>query len=176
MNFERPLTPDPYDLLPPVPSFILHSTDLLDGARMPDIHTADGGNESPQLSWEGFPDATEGFVLTCFDPDAPTPSGYWHWTVIDLDSSITSLERGAGQSDLTLPAAATHIRSDGNSFSYEGAAPPLGDRDHRYIFAIHALDVPTFESDPEESTPAGIAFQTFFHTIARARLTVTYGR
>ena len=174
MNLERPIAPDPYEMLPSVPAFTLTSTDIFDGAAMPFAQAAEGDNASPQLSWSGFPAQTEGFILNCFDPDAPTPAGFWHWTVIDIDSTITSLETNAGVSDLFLPGAASHVRNDGNEFAYYGAAPPAGDRPHRYIFAIHALDVPTLGLDPTDVTPTAVAFNTLFHTIARARITVTY--
>lgn len=143
---------------------------------MPDRHLGFTDNVSPALEWSGFPPETQGFVVTCFDPDAPTPSGYWHWTVLDVDAATTSLEEGAGESDLTLPGAATHIRNDANEPAYYGAAPPEGDHPHRYIFVVHALDVPTLDLDPETTTPTTAAFHTVFHTLARARLTVTYHR
>ena len=172
MDLTRPVAPDPYGLLPKVPSFTLQSSDLVDGKSMAPLHRAAGGNTSPQLSWHGFPPETEGFLLNCFDPDAPTPAGFWHWTVVDIDSSMTSLDQGAGQSDLTLPGSAIHARNDGNQFDYTGAAPPHGDHAHRYIFAVHALDVPTLDLDPHSTTPTAVAFAALFHTIARARLTV----
>lgn len=174
MNLERPVAPEPYDNLPGVPTFELRSNDLTAGETMPKIHTKEGGNTSPHLEWSGFPPETQGFVINCFDPDAPTPSGYWHWTVLDLDSGVTWLDRGQGESDLFLPGAASHVRSDGNAFSYEGAAPPAGDRPHRYVFAVHAIDVPSLELDADDVSPAAVAFNTLFHTIARATLTVTF--
>ncbi|XCB29955.1 YbhB/YbcL family Raf kinase inhibitor-like protein [Arcanobacterium hippocoleae] len=174
MNLERPIAPDPYDQLPPVPSFELRSEIMRDGEPMPCGLLAEGGNSSPDMFWQGFPPETESFVITCFDPDAPTPSGFWHWTVIDVPGDVTSLPFNAGKSDLFLPGPATHIRNDINEPSYYGANPPAGDRPHRYIFAVHALDVPSLEIDPENTSPAAAAFAALFHTIARARITVTH--
>ncbi len=171
----RPLAPDPYDSLPPVAAFALESDDLVDGAPMPDLFTAAGGNTSPHLRWSGFPAQTRGFALSCFDPDAPTPAGFWHWAVLDLAADQTEMARGAGASDLTLEGAAFHLRGDSGEPSYQGAAPPPGDREHRYVFAVHALDVETLGLG-DEATPTAAAFQTLFHTLARARLTVTHRR
>ncbi|WP_353067032.1 YbhB/YbcL family Raf kinase inhibitor-like protein [Arcanobacterium hippocoleae] len=174
MNLERPIAPDPYDLLPQVPGFVLHSKTIRDGESMPPELQAKGGNAAPDLSWSGFPAETESFVVTCFDPDAPTPSGFWHWMVIDIPGEITELPFNSGESDLYLPGPAVHVRNDANEPSYYGANPPAGDRPHRYIFAVHALDVPSLELDPENVSCAAVAFNALFHTIARARITVTY--
>lgn len=169
----RPIAPDPYDSLPPVPSFTVSSHELVDGAPMPHSATEAGGSISPQLHWEGFPPETRSFALTCFDPDAPTPSGWWHWMILDLAPEQTSLPQGAGKSDLELDGAAFHIRVDHGGSDYFGAAPPKGDRPHRYIFAIHALDLDTLGLD-DEATPAACAAQMLSHTIARATITVTH--
>lgn len=173
MDLTRPVAPNPYDLLPPAPTFTLRSDDLVDGQPMPDLHTAGGGNVSPHLAWSGFPERTRSFLVTCFDPDAPTPAGYWHWAVVDLDATVTELEQGDGESDLTLSGAAFHVRNDGGSHAYEGAAPPKGDHPHRYIFTVHALDVDTLDLS-EDDSPTKVAFTALFHTLARAHLTVTF--
>lgn len=128
MSLERPVVPDPYDYLPPRPGFTLTSRDLVDGEPLPLLHVHDsagGGNVSPHLAWSGFPAATRGFTVTCFDPDAPTACGYWHWVAVDLPASITELPRGAGASDGGL-GGGFHVRNDFGTSAYGGAAPHAG--------------------------------------------------
>ncbi len=173
MDLTRPVAPEPYSLLPRVPSFTLMSNDVADGEPMDAEFSLAGGNVSPHLRWSGFPRATRSFLLTCFDPDAPTPAGYWHWAVTDLDVTQTELERGAGESDISLHGAAFHLKTDGGAHAYEGADPPQGDRAHRYVLAVHALDVDTLDLEPDE-TPTKASFVALFHTLARATLTPTF--
>lgn len=175
MDLTRPIAPDPYALLPHVASFTLVSDDVADGAPLPDQHT-DAGDVSPHLRWEGFPGGTRSFVVSCFDPDAPTPAGFWHWTVADLPVSTTSLPTGAGVPDGSrLPAPAFQTRNDGGGTGYTGAAPPPGDHVHRYVFAVHALDVERLGLTPD-ATPTAVAFNALFHTLGRAILTPTFRR
>ena len=75
--------PLPYDFLPPVPAMSLESDDIEHGNELPNQHCADimgmtGENESPHLTWSGAPEGTQSYAVTCFDPDAPTGSGFWH--------------------------------------------------------------------------------------------------
>ena len=93
-DLTRPRATPPYDTLPAVPSFSLTSEDLADGGRMGDRFTAIHENLSPGLRWSGAPAGTRSFVVSCFDPDAPSPSGWWHWTVVDLPP-ITKIGRAS---------------------------------------------------------------------------------
>ncbi|MDO5064700.1 MAG: YbhB/YbcL family Raf kinase inhibitor-like protein [Actinomyces bowdenii] len=172
-DLSRPRPPAPYDFLPTAPSFTLTSPDIAEGRPIADAFTGIHDNISPALEWSGFPEQTRSFVVSCFDPDAPTPSGWWHWTIVDLDASVTSLPQGAGASDLQLDGAAFHLAGDSGDHAWFGPYPPAGDGDHRYIFAVHALDVDTLGID-DETSPGAAAFHLASHCIGRALLTATY--
>ena len=175
---ERPQAPSPYDLLPQVPSFEVTSDDISDGQAMGNDHVAQmaGGKDiSPHLRWSGFPPETKGFVVTVYDPDAPTGSGFWHWAVAGLGAGVTELARGAGSAGGDLPAGAFQLRNDAGQQGYTGAAPPEGDRPHRYFFAVHALDTDKLEVTPDV-TPAWLGFNVTFHVIARAVTVALYQR
>jgi Raf kinase inhibitor-like YbhB/YbcL family protein len=178
MSLDRPLAPDPYALLPAVGSFTVTSHDVQDGAQVDKAYVAGdagGSDVSPQLAWSGFPSDTRGFVVSCFDPDAPTPSGFWHWTLVDLPASVTELARGAGAVGGTLPVGAFHVRNDFGGLGYVGPIPPEGDRPHRYYFVVHAVDVETLGLSPETS-PTEVAFNLAFHTLARAIIVPVFER
>jgi Raf kinase inhibitor-like YbhB/YbcL family protein len=87
------------------------------------IFGAGGQDELPELSWSGFPNSTRSFIVTMYDPDAPTPSGFWHWGVVDVPADVTTLPLGAGEGDHSLPGG-RHITNDGGLRRYVGGAPP----------------------------------------------------
>jgi Raf kinase inhibitor-like YbhB/YbcL family protein len=173
MSIERPIAPNPYDYLPPVPSFTVTSADVTDGQPLKNDQVAAAGNTSPQLSWSGAPEGTKSFVVTCFDPDAPTPSGFWHWDLVDIPPDVTSLATGAAGGD--LPAGAFHVRNDGGQAGFMGAAPPQGDHPHRYFFVVHAVRDETLGVDADASN-AVVSFNLAFKTLGRAVLHGTYQR
>jgi Raf kinase inhibitor-like YbhB/YbcL family protein len=174
MDLERPAAPNPYDFLPPVPSFTVTSRAFSDGEAVPHAHALGGRNVSPPLAWSGAPEGTRGYVVTCFDPDAPTPSGFWHWTVIGLPADITELPENAGaEGGAHLPAGAFHVVNDYGRKAFGGCAPPAGDIPHRYLFVVHALDTDDLGID-DSVTATAAAFNTVMHTLARAQVVGLY--
>jgi Raf kinase inhibitor-like YbhB/YbcL family protein len=173
--------PLPYEFMPPVGSLTVTSDDITDGESLASAHHADsmgmtGGNLSPHLAWSGAPDGTLSYGVTCFDPDAPTGSGFWHWVLFDIPASVTELPRGAGSGSMKgLPEGARHVRNDTGTLGYVGAAPPDGHGEHRYAYAVHALTLATLGLD-ESATPAYVGFTMAFNTSARGLITPVYER
>ena len=171
----------PYDALPSVPSFEVVSTDVTDGEALPTpqlsgIFGAGGEDISPHLSWRGFPSETKSFVVTCYDPDAPTASGFWHWAVVDIPASVTLLPTGAGdEAGSGLPSGAFQLRNDAGLARYLGAAPPPGHGPHRYFFVVHAVGVETV-GIPTDASNALLGFNLFGPTVARAELVCSHER
>lgn len=173
MSLDRPVSPDPYELLPAAPAFTLTSDDVEDGQPLKDDQVNAVGDTSPQLSWSGAPEGTKSYVVTCFDPDAPTPSGFWHWVLADVPADVTSLAAGTGAEGGELPGNAFMCRNDMGTKAFLGAAPPEGDQVHRYYFVVHAVGEETLGVD-SDTTPAVVSFNLAFKTLGRAILTGTY--
>jgi len=173
---------NPFARLPEVDSFIVTSKQIAEGerlnaAQLSGIFGIEGGlDQSPQLSWSGFPKETKSFAITCFDPDAPTQSGFWHWSVVNIPLETTEIEAGAGELDgKLLPKGSFQLKNDAGIKRFIGAAPPEGHGEHRYFFVVHALDVESLEVD-DNATPAYLNFVISGHILARAVIVATYER
>ena len=171
---------DPFARLPEAASFTVTSTTVADGAawspeQYSGVFGVPGGKDiSPQLSWHGAPEGTKSYVVTVYDPDAPTGSGFWHWAVADIPAAVTELREGAGDDTGSgLPEGAFQLRNDAGAARFIGAVPPAGHGPHRYFVVVHALDVPDM-GVPADATPAFHGFNLFGHTLARATLVVTH--
>ncbi|MEJ8647252.1 YbhB/YbcL family Raf kinase inhibitor-like protein [Streptomyces sp. MS1.AVA.3] len=163
----RPL---PHDFHPPVPEFTVLSDEVEPGGTLRPEQVFSEGNRSPQLRWEGAPAGTKSYAVTCYDPDAPTGSGFWHWSLFDIPASVTELPAGAGSGEMKgLPEGAVHVRNDYGTRDFGGAAPPPGDGPHRYVFTVYAVDQEKLGPDAEAS-PAVVGFNLRFHTLGRAQL------
>ena len=159
----------------------LHGPVALSGDRLPHAQVNDGygctgSNHSPALTWVRAPADTKSFVLTIFDLDAPTGSGWWHWVVYDIPAGAKGLEVGAGTVDGTqLPPGTKQARNDFGQAAYGGACPPPSDKPHRYVFTLYALDVPTLNA-PVDASPAMVGYLLHQHRIAQSSVTALYAR
>lgn len=163
---------------PALAELALSSPDFAEGDTLPEAQVYNGfgctgANLSPALAWSGAPEGTQSFLLTLFDPDAPTGKGWWHWTVANIPGDATGLVAGA--SPAALPGGAVEGVTDFGTSGYGGACPPPGDTAHRYVFTLYAL--PEAQVALDTSAP-GPAFEALAKGIAldTATLTVTYGR
>lgn len=130
-----------------------------------------GENISPDLKWEGAPKETKAFAITVFDPDAPTDSGWWHWSIVNIPATVTSLPAGA--SSANLPAGAVEGRTDFGKPGYGGPCPPPG-KPHRYIFKVYALKdlIPV----DKEASGAMVAFYANHLKLAEGSIEAKYAR
>lgn len=149
-------------------TFTLTSNDLTDGGVLPDAQVQAKGNTSPHLKWSGAPEGTKSYAITCYDPDAPTGSGFWHWTVANIPADVSEIPAGG-----PVPSGAVEGRTDFGEPGFGGAAPPPGHGPHRYIFTVFAVDTERLDVTPDNSG-AVFGFNLHFHTLAKASITATY--
>lgn len=160
--------------------FTLTSPTIREGETLPEAHVFNdwgykGDNISPELHWHHAPKGTKSFAVSCYDPDAPTGSGFWHWYIINLPADTTSLHAGAGHPvHPQLPPGARSMNNDIAQKGFVGAFPPVGDKPHRYIFTVYALSVERLDL-PEDATTAFAGFNVLGNTLAQATLTAQYG-
>ncbi len=124
-----------------------------------------GENAQPSLSWSGVPKNAKALALAVYDPDAPTTVGFVHWLVLRIPPTATST------SDLSK---AVNGLTDFGEGGYHGPCPPPGDKAHRYIFTLYALDTDFPFTD--HTTYAAFRFTIRRHVLASATLTGHYGR
>jgi Raf kinase inhibitor-like YbhB/YbcL family protein len=133
-----------------------------------------GQNISPALSWSGAPAATKSFVVTLYDPDAPTGAGWWHWVMFNIPASVTGLAEGAGGVGKE-PAGAVQSTTDFGKPGFGGACPPKGDTPHRYVFTVYALKTDKLDL-PATSMPDLVGFMTHAAALGKATFTARFGR
>lgn len=135
-----------------------------------------GENKSPALQWSGAPAGTQSFAVTVYDPDAPTGSGWWHWSVVNLPADVNSLSADAGAvGGAKLPSGARHVRIDYGVAGWGGICPPQGDKPHRYIFTVYALKIPRLDM-PADATAALAGYMINANAIGKASFVAKYGR
>ncbi len=141
------------------------------GGEIPEIHTCDGIDISPVLSWTGVPDGTRSFALICDDPDAPV--GTWvHWVIYNVPAQTTRLSEAVQKTDV-LANGARQGMNDFRRIGYGGPCPPPGHGYHRYFFKLYALDTML---DIKSGTKKNVRKLMDGHVLAEAKLTGKYKR
>lgn len=135
----------------------------------------EGRNISPELHWSDTPKGTKSFAVTVYDPDAPTGSGWWHWVVFNIPSSVTSLPADFGNMAKSQKIKALQSITDYGKAGFGGACPPKGDHPHRYMFTVHALNVDHLDLD-DKASPALAGYTINAHSIGKATIISYYGR
>jgi Raf kinase inhibitor-like YbhB/YbcL family protein len=141
------------------------------GTTIPQFHTCDGQDFSPELAWHGVPAGTRSLALICDDPDAP--GGDWvHWVVFNIPPVVERLAGGIdGRAEIT--PGGRQGRNDFGRLGYGGPCPPPG-KPHRYFFRIYALD--TALDLPPGTTRDELRAAMKGHVLAEGGLMGTYGR
>ena len=126
-----------------------------------------GENVSPGLTWADAPEGARSFMVTCFDPDAPTGSGWWHWVITDIPADVTGIPEGG-----PLPEGARAWPTDYGYPGWGGPWPPPGPA-HHYHFTVHALGVDRLDV-PDEASSAFARLTAHFALIESASLVATF--
>ncbi|TAF72748.1 MAG: YbhB/YbcL family Raf kinase inhibitor-like protein [Bacteroidetes bacterium] len=128
-----------------------------------------GENKSPSLNWVNAPAGTKSFAVTMFDPDAPTGSGWWHWLVFDIPSTISGFN-AALSADMFVQS-----KTDFGGNGYGGPCPPQGDKPHTYIITVFALKTEKLGLD-KNATPAVVGYYLGQNMIAKASIVAYHKR
>ena len=158
--------------------FTVTSPDIKEGQPMDLLHVykgfgCEGENQSPALVWSNAPAGTKSFVVTAYDPDAPTGSGWWHWLAFNIPADVTSLDRNAG-AEGGMPNGAVQSKNDYGDKFFGGACPPAG-KMHRYEFKVYALGVEKLDLSADTNA-AVVGYMTKANSLGEAVLTATYTR
>ncbi len=142
-----------------------------DGESIPAAYTCDEEKDlSPALGFSDVPEGAKSLVLLMDDPDVPQevlPSGVFdHWVLFNVEPATAEIPEGG--------TAGTAGRNSAGENRYMGPCPPpqYEPPEHRYVFALYALDVRL--PLEEGASKAEVLEAMAGHILAEARLTGTY--
>jgi Raf kinase inhibitor-like YbhB/YbcL family protein len=147
----------------------LISKAFAEGEPIPSKYALDGENIFPPLAWGGAPDEAQSFALIIEDTDAPSGT-FSHCGIANIPTQWGGLVESI---DTTQEQALRFYKNDFGNARYDGPQPPSGDRPHRYIFRLAALDV------PRVTLPDAVGAEAMWrkvkkHMLEEAILTGTY--
>jgi len=133
-------------------TFTLTSTAFAASGSIPAIHTCNGTNVSPPLTWTDAPAGTQSYAVVMRDLSLGASPNY-HWVIYDIPAATTSLPQNVDQTaSPSVPAGAKQTYwSFGADYSYRGPCPPSGTHDYQftvYSFATATIPVGAPATDP----------------------------
>ena len=164
----------------------ISTTAFAPGGQIPERHSCFGDNVSPPLEWSGVPAEAESLLLLLYDLDAGTESGastaqgFAHWIVYNIPPTTTgyaedvpageNLDSGEmqGSNDFAQFAAAGDTFPSGAPIKLVGYDGPCPGGEHRYAFALYALD--TTLDLPAAATMAQVLAAMEGHVISQAEV------
>lgn len=153
-------------------AFTLTSAAFQHNGAIPSLHTCEGRDVSPPLSWTPPPAGTRSLVLIVDDPDAPDPAApkmtWVHWVLYNIPPDIGGLP--AGVATPALPDGTLQGTNDWQRTGYGGPCPPVGR--HRYFHKLFALD--TRLPDLKHPTKAALEKAMKGHVLAQTELVGLY--
>jgi Raf kinase inhibitor-like YbhB/YbcL family protein len=153
----------------------LTSPDFKEKISIEQVYYACGGkNISPTLFFGNIPKNAKSLAITMFDPDAPTPHGWWHWIVVNIPPNIKEFPKDAGNPESKYFNLGFQTINDYGEIGYGGPCPPPG-KPHRYIITLYALDVGRFDVNRDIS-PQVLAEAIESHTIEKVSIIGYYAR
>ncbi len=139
---------------------------------IPQKHTCDGADVSPDLTWEGAPQETRSFALICDDPDAPVGT-FNHWVLYALSANVSGLPENLPKKDEVASPKCKQGTNDFGRVGYGGPCPPHGST-HHYFFKLYALDAEIQLSPKARKRDLEAAIKG--HVLTSAELMGTYQR
>lgn len=141
-----------------VAPMVLTSGTIADNGRFPAVHTCNGANTSPALTWTAGPPGTASYAVVMKDLTVPNV----HWILYDLPS--TTLQVGASVPQGYTPASVapsgskqSTVTFSSATYGYLGPCPPKNATpDHDYLFTVYALSGATVAGVAQADTPESI--------------------
>jgi phosphatidylethanolamine-binding protein (PEBP) family uncharacterized protein len=150
-------------------TFILNSSDVVEGGALPKEFTCDGASATLPLAWSGAPEGTKSFAVAMHHVPGPDDT-HWYWVVYNIPANITSLEKNS---------VGIGVLGNNSVNSETKHAPPCskGPGEKLYTYTVYTLS-----AEPQFSVSAsGVSRDVLLDaikdiTLASASLNVTYTR
>ena len=139
------------------------------GEPIPREYSRNGGNVSPEVSWQNVPEGAKSIALVLDDPDA---NHFTHWVIFNVPPDKGGLPRDVPKQQRLADGSKQGLNSD-RTFGYSGPHPPPG-RPHHYYFRVYALDALLDLTGSENRSIIEKAMEG--HVLAQGEVMGTFGQ